>query len=122
MKRSKENWRDVSPNATNKEWVIEKYVGFKYTVVIGIGLSTAKIAPIAIAITGLPAKEIAAVINKAYRTGGPTDANGKRMISRYATDKHTTYLRFRTEAEATEFVNNLNITETQRGYIHVEEL
>lgn len=122
MKRNKEQWRDVSPNALLKEWIIEHYCGFHYTVVIGTGLTAAKITPIASAITGLSGKDIAAVINKAYRKGGPADVNGKRMISKHATNKHTTYLRFRTEAEAIEFVNNLDITDTQRGYISVEEL
>lgn len=123
MKHTKVEWKNISPNASVTEYIIEKYIGYNYTIIIDSNTTAAKVTPIAVAITGLSTKDVTAVVNRAYRVNGqPADVKGKRMISKNSTNKNTDYLRFKTLKEANDFIDSLSITAAQKALIKAEEL
>lgn len=129
MIKSKYEWRIVSPQASVKQWLIEKYLGYKYTLYFTAQCTTAAKAGAIIGkvIPELDAKSRAFFLSQVFST----PPVGKRVPGKGSTAHSTDtkkgtfrvkFCAFKTYEEAQTYMNSLGLTDTQKTQVEIGEL
>lgn len=129
MKMNKAEWRLTSPQASVKQWLIEKYLGYKYTLYFTAQCTTAAKAGAIIGkvMPEIDAKSRAFFLLKVFST----PPVGKRVPGKGSTAHSTDgkigtfrvkFCAFKTYKEAQTYVNSLGLTEAQKTQVEIGEL
>ncbi|MCQ2088151.1 MAG: hypothetical protein MJZ37_08850 [Bacilli bacterium] len=129
MRMNKIEWRIASPHTSLKQWLVEKYCGYKYTLYFTDQCATAAKAS---AIIGKVFPEFDAK-SRAFFTTHVFDTApiGKRVPGKGSTSYskdgklgkfRVKFCAFKTYEEAQTFVNSLGLTDTQKTQVKIGEL
>lgn len=129
MRLNKYEWRAKSPRASLKQWLAEKYCGYKYTLYFTAQCTTAAKAGAIIGkvLPELDAKSRAFFLAQVFST----PPVGKRVPGKGSTAHSTDakkgtfrvkFCAFKTYEEAQTFVNSLGLTDAQKTQVEIKEL